>query len=42
MQINTEFYEFLTKEKIDMILADLSQNASVEKPEKSKWTEKFF
>jgi NADH-quinone oxidoreductase subunit E len=42
MQVNTEFYEFLTKEKIDTILDDLSKNATVEKPEKSKWTEKFF
>jgi NADH-quinone oxidoreductase subunit E len=42
MQVNTEFYEFLTKEKIDTILADLSKNAKVEKPEKSKWKEKFF
>jgi NADH-quinone oxidoreductase subunit E len=42
MQVNTEFYEFLTQEKIDTILADLSKNAKVEKPEKSKWIEKFF
>jgi len=42
MQINTEFYEFLTKEKIDSILADLTLIAKEEKPEKSLWKEKFF
>jgi NADH-quinone oxidoreductase subunit E len=42
MQINTEFYEYLTEEKIDMILEELTLNAKVEKPEKSKWKEKFF
>lgn len=42
MQVNTEFYESLTKEKIDAILADLSLNAKVEKTENSKWKEKFF
>ena len=42
MQINTEFYEFLTKEKIDSILADLTLKAKEEKPEKSLWKEKFF
>ena len=42
MQINTEFYEFLTKEKIDLILEELKQKEKEEKPEKSKWKEKFF
>ena len=42
MQINTEFYEFLTKEKIDLILEELKQKAKEEKSEKSKWKEKFF
>ena len=42
MQINTEFYEFLTKDKIDSILADLTLKAKEEKPEKSLWKEKFF
>ena len=42
MQINTEFYEFLTEEKIDHILAELKLNAQEEKPEKSRWKEKFF
>lgn len=42
MQINTEFYEFLTKEKIDLILEELTQKAKEEKPEEAKWKEKFF
>jgi NADH-quinone oxidoreductase subunit E len=42
MQINTEFYENLTEEKIDVILRDLTLKAKEEKPENSKWKEKFF
>jgi NADH-quinone oxidoreductase subunit E len=42
MQVNTEFYEHLTNEKIDKILEDLSMKAKEEKPEKSLWIEKFF
>lgn len=42
MQINTEFYEFLTPEKIDQIIGELTQKAKEEKPEEAKWTEKFF
>ena len=42
MQINTEFYEFLTKEKIDQILDELTLKAKEAKPEKSLWKEKFF
>jgi NADH-quinone oxidoreductase subunit E len=42
MQINTEFYERLTKEKIDHIIEDLRSNANVDKPKESKWVEKFF
>lgn len=42
MQINTEFYEFLTEEKIDQILADLTLKAQEAKPEKLKWKERFF
>ncbi len=42
MQINTEFYEFLTKEKIDLILEELTQKAKEEKSEEAKWKEKFF
>ena len=42
MQINTEFYEYLTNEKIDHILDELTRKAQEEKPETSKWKEKFF
>ncbi|MCK9422132.1 MAG: NAD(P)H-dependent oxidoreductase subunit E [Bacteroidales bacterium] len=42
MQINTEFYEQLTKEKIDQILKELKENANQDKPHGSKWVEKFF
>ena len=42
MQINTEFYEFLTEEKIDLILDGITREANAEKAEKSKWKEKFF
>lgn len=42
MQINTEFYEFLTKEKIDKIISDLTAKANEEKSKDSKWVEKFF
>jgi NADH-quinone oxidoreductase, E subunit len=42
MQINTEFYEFLTKEKIDQAITDLTAKANEEKPKDSKWVEKFF
>jgi NADH-quinone oxidoreductase subunit E len=42
MQINTEFYEFLTKEKIDHIIDDLRAKANEDKPKDAKWVEKFF
>jgi NADH-quinone oxidoreductase subunit E len=42
MQINTENYEFLTKEKIDEIIENLTARSKEEKPEESKWVEKFF
>ena len=42
MQINTEFYEFLTKEKIDQTITDLTAKANEEKSKDSKWVEKFF
>lgn len=41
MQINTEFYEFLTKEKIDLAINDLRARANEDKPKDSKWAEKF-
>lgn len=42
MQINTEFYEFLTQEKIDKVISDLTARANEEKSKDSKWLEKFF
>jgi len=42
MQVNTEFHEFLTTEKIDNLLEDLKNKANEEKPESSKWVGKFF
>jgi NADH-quinone oxidoreductase subunit E len=42
MQINTENYEYLTREKIDEIIDNLSGRVKDEKPEESKWVEKFF
>lgn len=42
MQVNTEFHEFLTPEKIDDILEDLRNKANDDKPESSKWVGKFF
>ncbi len=42
MQINTEFYEHLTFEKIDQILDELTKKAKEAKSEKSLWKEKFF
>lgn len=42
MQINTEFYEHLTSEKIDQILDELTLKANEGKSEKSLWKEKFF
>ncbi len=42
MQINTEFYEHLTVDKIDTILDLLTKNTNTEKPEGSRWTDKFF
>ena len=42
MLINTEFHEFLTKEKIDNIIDELRSKATEDKPMESKWVEKFF
>ena len=42
MQINTEFYEFLTPGKIDKILDDLRNKVNEEKTASSRWDEKFF
>jgi NADH-quinone oxidoreductase subunit E len=42
MQINTEFYEHLTEEKIDTIIDSLRKSTETDKPEGSKWADKFF
>ena len=42
MQINTEFYENLTEEKVDKIISDLRNNSANIKPEGSRWADKFF
>ncbi len=41
MQINNEFYEYLTTEKIDNIIEDLRSKAMNEKPEGDRWVDKF-
>jgi NADH-quinone oxidoreductase subunit E len=42
MQINTVFYEFLTKEKIDAIIEELTLHSNQNNPASSRWAEKFF
>ena len=42
MQINTKIYEFLTKEKIDNIIEELSNNLNNSNPPSERWAEKFF
>jgi NADH-quinone oxidoreductase subunit E len=42
MQINTEFHENLTEEKIDKLFEELRNRANQDKPAESKWVEKFF
>jgi NADH-quinone oxidoreductase subunit E len=42
MQINTEFYQFLTKEKIDQIIEELTVKSNESKPGSLRWAEKFF
>jgi len=42
MKVNTEFYEFLTPEKIDNLLDNLREMADKNKDSKSRWVEKFF
>lgn len=41
MQINTEFYELMTREKVDSIIAELTNKASEAKPDNSRWAEKY-
>ena len=40
MQINTEFYESMTHEKIDIIIEDL-KNKGTQQPSKTRWAELF-
>jgi NADH-quinone oxidoreductase subunit E len=42
MQINTEFHELLTTEKIDVLIEELRNTKNAEKAKESKWEEKFF
>ena len=42
MQINTEFYENLTEDKVSEIIDDLAKSKNDLKTEGSKWAEKFF
>ena len=42
IQVNTEFHEFLTPEKIDELLDNLREMAIEKKTSTSRWVEKFF
>jgi len=42
MQVNTEFHEHLTTEKVDALLEELKNNKNADKAKESKWAEKFF
>jgi NADH-quinone oxidoreductase subunit E len=42
MQINTEFYEFLTEEKVSKIIDELSSAKTDANPGGSKWAEELF
>ena len=42
MQVNSEFHEFLTPEKIDILLEDLRKKVIEQIPVSSRWAEKFF
>ena len=42
LQVNTEFHEFLTHEKIDVLLDDLRELSKGNNDSDSKWVEKFF
>jgi NADH-quinone oxidoreductase subunit E len=42
MQINTEFYEHLTEQKTGEIIDNLKNNTNINKPNDSRWTDKFF
>jgi NADH-quinone oxidoreductase subunit E len=42
MQVNTEYYEKLTPERVDQLLEELRTFANKDKPNDSAWVEKFF
>lgn len=42
MQINTEFYENLTEQGIDLLLEKIRTRTDHTKPREAKWAEKFF
>jgi NADH-quinone oxidoreductase subunit E len=42
MQVNTEFYEFMTREKVDQVIEELTNKASEAKPENSTWAGKYY
>ena len=42
MQINTEFHENLTEEKIDILFEDIRNRANTDKSAGSKWVEKLY
>ncbi len=41
MQVNTEFYEYLTNEKVDKILSDLRAGAEKETDQQKRWVAQF-
>jgi NADH-quinone oxidoreductase subunit E len=41
MQVNTEFRELLTTDKIDLIIEELKSSANENKPKEQRWAEKF-
>jgi NADH-quinone oxidoreductase subunit E len=42
MQINTEFYEYLTEQKTDEILDSLKNRVNIDEPNDSKWADRLF
>jgi NADH-quinone oxidoreductase subunit E len=42
MQINTEFYENLTENGINLLLEEMKTQTDHTKPKEAKWAEKFF
>ena len=42
MQINTEFYENLTEDRIDILLEEMKTRTDHSKSKEARWVEKFF